>query len=68
MLALIGYDVGKVDIGQNQQVLERLYDITTLIPAIVLLIMFIILTFGYKLSKSRLEELQVQLAQERSAE
>lgn len=68
LLALIGYDVGKVDIGQNQQVLERLYDITTLIPAIVLLIMFIILTFGYKLSKSRLEELQVQLAQERSAE
>ncbi len=68
LLALIGYDVSKVDIGQNQQVLERLYDITTLIPAIVLLIMFIILTFGYKLSKSRLEELQVQLAQERNAE
>lgn len=68
LLALIGYDVNKVDLGQHPHVLERLYDISTLIPAIVLLIMFIILTFGYKLSKSKLEELQAQLAEKRSAE
>lgn len=68
LLALIGYDVNKVDVGQHPHVLERLYDISTLIPAIVLLIMFIILTFGYKLSKKKLEELHVQLEEKRSAE
>lgn len=68
LLALIGYDVSKVDVGQNTQVLERLYDVSTLIPAIVLFIMFALLTFGYKLSKGRLEEVHTEVVQKREAE
>lgn len=61
LLAKIGYDVDKVDVGQSQEVLNRLYDITTLIPAIVLFVMFVLIAFCYKLSKKKLEELHNQL-------
>lgn len=68
LLAFIGYNVKDVDIGQSEEVLSRLYDVTTLIPAIVLAVMFVLLTFCYKLSKKKLEELHAELDRKREAE
>ena len=68
LLALIGYDVKATDVGQSQEVIAKLYDISTLIPAIVLSLMFVLLAFGYKLSKSKLAEMQETLEKQRAAE
>ena len=57
LLEIIGYDVNATDIGQSSEVLNKLYDISTLVPAIILVIMFVLLHFCYKLSKEKLEEL-----------
>lgn len=65
LLQLIGYNVKNVDIGQSEEVLSRLYDVTTLIPAIALLLMFLILTFCYKLSKKKLVQLHKELEAKR---
>lgn len=54
LLALIGYETGAE--AQSTEVLDKLYTVTTLVPAIVLAIMFIVLNFCYKLSKNKLEE------------
>lgn len=67
ILSLIGYDVKNVDVGQSAQVLEKLYDVSTLVPAAALVIMFIIITFCYKLSKTKLEEMYVKLDAQRNA-
>lgn len=48
--------------------IAKLYDISTLIPAIVLSLMFILLAFGYKLSKSKLAEMQEALDAQRAVE
>ena len=61
LLGKIGYDVNKVDVGQDAEVISRLYDITTLVPAIMLIITFVLLAFCYKLSKKKLEELHKEL-------
>ena len=68
LLALIGYDVKATDVGQSQEVIAKLYDISTLIPAIVLSLMFVLLAFGYKLSKSKLAEMQEALEKQRTTE
>lgn len=68
LLGLIGYDVTATDLGQSQDVITKLYDISTLVPAIILTVMFLLLTFFYKLSKSRLKELHAELQVLRSAE
>lgn len=61
LLGKIGYDVNKVDVGQDAEVISRLYDITTLVPSIMLIITFVLLAFCYKLSKKKLEELHKEL-------
>lgn len=61
LLGKIGYDVNKVDVGQDAEVISKLYDITTLVPAIMLIITFVLLAFCYKLSKKKLEELHKEL-------
>lgn len=61
LLGKIGYDVNKVDVGQDAEVISRLYDITTLVPAIMLITTFLLLAFCYKLSKKKLEELHKEL-------
>lgn len=67
LLAAIGYDVNAAaEVGQSAEVIAKLYDISTLIPAIVLTVMFALLAFCYKLSKKKLEELHAEM-QERSA-
>ncbi len=66
MLGVIGYNVDATETtGQTAEVVAKLYDISTLIPAIVLAIMFVLLAFCYKLSKKRLEELHAQMEERR---
>ena len=60
LLAKIGYD-GEAAV-QSAQVLTKLYSISTLIPAVVLAIMFVLLQFAYPLSKKRLAGMR-QLAE-----
>ena len=59
ILGFIGYN-GKL-VSQSEQVIEKLYGVATLVPAIILIILFILLFFGYKLSKKELEKLHNQL-------
>lgn len=68
LLGIIGYDVTSTDIGQSSEVLNKLYDISTLVPAIILAVMFILLRFFYKLSKEKLAELHNNLEEMRRAE
>ncbi|MCM1364364.1 MAG: glycoside-pentoside-hexuronide (GPH):cation symporter [Faecalibacterium sp.] len=59
ILGIIGYD-GKLA-SQPPEVLTKLYDAATILPAIMLIIMFVLLAFGYKLSKKQLEVLHNDL-------
>lgn len=59
ILGVIGYN-GEFAV-QSSQVLDKLYGAATLVPAIMLLGMFILLSFCYKLSKKELEKLHVKL-------
>lgn len=61
LLGVVGYNVNATDIGQSAEVVERLYTIATLVPAIVLAVMFLLMLFGYSLSKSRLKVLHEEL-------
>ena len=63
VLGVIGYD-GKLAV-QSPEVLTRLYDIATIVPAILLALIFVVLTFGYKLSKEQLDELHNVLRERR---
>ena len=66
ILGIIGYD-GKLA-QQPAAVVEKLYGISTLVPAIILTVLFVLLFFGYKLSKKELEKLRTQLDESRSKE
>lgn len=59
ILGVIGYN-GQLA-SQSVQVLDKLYVAATLIPAIILICMFVLLTFCYKLSKKELENLHDKL-------
>lgn len=59
-LGLIGYD-GKLAV-QPPEILPKLYTLATLIPAIILVIMFILTTFCYKLSKGELKKFHDEMA------
>lgn len=62
LLGVIGYDVNITETtGQSAEVTAKLYDISTLIPAFILAVMFVLLAFCYKLSKKRVEELHKEL-------
>ena len=67
MLGVIGYNVANTEVqGQTAEVVAKLYDISTAIPALVLAIMFVLLAFCYKLSKKRLEELHAEIQSQES--
>ncbi len=68
LLAAIGYDTERVGLGQTQEVLNKLYDISTLVPAITLGVMAVLLAFGYSLSKKRLVEVHSELNAVRETE
>lgn len=59
ILGIIGYN-GEL-VSQSEQVLSKLYTAATLVPAIILICMFVLLAFCYKLSKKELEKLHTQL-------
>lgn len=59
ILGIIGYN-GELA-SQSDQVLDKLYTAATLVPAIILICMFVLLAFCYKLSKKELEKLHNQL-------
>lgn len=59
VLGVIGYE-GTLA-AQSSEVLSRLYDAATIIPAIILFVMFVLLNFCYKLSKKQLEALHTDL-------
>lgn len=65
MLAWIGYDIEKTTVVQDAQVLESMYTISTIVPAILYLLIFFLLAFGYNLGKEKVEQLQADLAQKR---
>ena len=66
ILGLIGYN-GKL-VAQPTEVVEKLYEISTLVPAIILTVLFILLFFGYKFSKKELEKLHAELQSSRNNE
>ena len=70
LLAYIHYDgeLSKQGIALGEDVLAKLYDISTLIPAIMLGLMAILLFFGYNLSKNKLAEVHTELDAQRAIE
>ena len=70
LLAYIHYDgeLSKQGIALGEDVLAKLYDISTLIPAIMLGLMAILLFFGYNLSKKKLAEVHTELEAQRAIE
>ena len=70
LLAYIAYDgeLSKKGIGLSGDVLAKLYDISTIVPAIMLALMAVILFVGYDLSKKKLETVHAELAQSRAQE
>ena len=68
LLQAIGYDVNKAGLGQDEKVLNSLYDISTLVPAIMLGVMSVLLAFCYSLSKKKLEEVHKELEVVRAQE
>lgn len=70
LLAVIKYDSEASANGQvlPNDVLNKLYDISTLVPAISLALIAIILAFGYNLSKKKLSALHTELEQIRQNE
>lgn len=70
LLSLINYNSAASANGQAlpETVLDRLYDISTLVPAIALALMAIILAFGYDLSKKKLSVLHTELEEIRQNE
>ncbi len=59
ILGAIGYD-GTLA-AQTAEVTDKLYTASTLIPAGILLVIFLLLAFGYKLSKKELQKLHERL-------
>ena len=70
LLAYIHYDgeLSKQGIALSEDVLSKLYDISTLVPAIMLALMAVILFFGYDLSKKKLADVHDKLSQQRLQE
>jgi len=70
LLAFINYDgeLSKKGIALGEDVLSKLYDISTLVPAIMLAIMAVTLMFGYDLSKKKLAEIHKELDAKRQEE
>ncbi len=64
ILGVIGYD-GTLP-TQAPEVVEKLYGTATLVPAIILILMLVLLGFGYRLSKRALETLQEKLQASRA--
>ncbi len=69
LLEVIRYDseAAKAGVAMEQEVLDKLYDISTLVPAIALALCALVLGFGYNLSKKKLAEVHKQLNEYRQS-
>lgn len=69
LLQFIGYSSDAESIGnQSGEVLEKLYGITTLVPAVALAAGFILITFFYKFSKKNLALMHTELEKKRNTQ
>ena len=70
LLAFINYDVDTTKNGGQlkPEVIGNIYNISTIVPAIMLALMAVVLFFGYDLSKKKLAEIHTELEQKRAAE
>ncbi len=70
LLAVINYNSDASANGEAlpDTVLDNLYNISTLVPAVVLALMAIVLAFGYNLSKKKLAVLHTEIKKARESE
>ncbi len=70
LLSVIHYNTEAGDtVKQDPEVLKKLFDISTIVPAIMLILMFVLLMFVYSLSKKRLAQMHDEMkAAEQAAE
>ncbi len=70
LLAYIKYDgtLTQQGKGLSEEVLSKLYDISTFVPAVMLALMAVILFAGYDLSKKKLEVMRETLSAQREAQ
>ena len=63
LLAYIGYDTKRAQdgLGQAASVIPKLYDISTIVPAVMLAVMGVVLLVGYDLSKKKLQIVHSEL-------
>lgn len=68
LLAVINYnsDASKQGKALADDVLAKLYDISTLVPAIFFALMAVVLFFGYNLSKDKLDKMHAELIEQRN--
>lgn len=68
LLAVINYnsDASKQGKALADDVLSKLYDISTLVPAIFFALMAVVLFFGYNLSKDKLDKMHAELIEQRN--
>lgn len=64
-LAVVGYVTAEGVTEQTAEVNQGIYDIATLVPFAMYLVMFLILQFAYPLTKDRIKELKAELAAQR---
>ena len=65
-LAAVGYSTAQGTVTQTQSVNEGIYSIATLVPFVMYLCMFLLLQFGYPLTRKALEQLHEELGEQRS--
>ena len=63
-LAAVGYNTAQGNITQTRAVNEGIYSIATLVPFVMYLCMFLLLQFGYPLTKKALEQLHAELGEQ----
>lgn len=67
LLVAIKYDVDAANAGveMSSEVVNKIYDISTLVPAVALGLCALVLGFGYNLSKDKLQKMHEQLSEYR---
>ena len=60
-LAAVGYVTAEGTMVQTEAVNQGIYNIATLVPFVMYLCMFLLLQFGYPLTRKAVEELRKEL-------
>lgn len=64
-LAMVGYVTAEGVLEQTKEVNQGIYDIATLVPFALYLLMFLILQIGYPLTRARMDDLREELDAQR---